>query len=306
MGFKENALKFANRSLDFASKNAPSILTALAVGATVGAVITAVTGTIKAVKEVEEDKEDFLAQIDERVMEEVKEGKIEATPEAMDDRLNEIFEEEYTWKNVVAVAWPHYIPTVALTLMATGCAIGSQSISARRQAAAFALYETAQNTLKTYQEKVLDEVGKNKEKKIRHAVHEEELRRNPPNEGNVYNCNKGRCGVENGEALFREPQTGQYFVSTYEKVRRAVRKVNDGCHKDSWYNLSDLFDDMGADPDVGSISDLGFPGVADPAADAIDEDYLFDPHLGEFMGHEVTIVYMSYYVADRKDYDYSM
>lgn len=306
MGLKENALKFANRSLDFASKNAPAILTALAVASTAGAVVTAITGTIKAIKEVEEDKADFLALADERIKKEVEEGKVEPTADAMQERLGEIMETEYTWKNVLSVVWPHYIPTLAFTTMATGCAIGSQTISARRQAAAFALYETAQTTLKTYQEKVLDEVGKNKEKKIRHAAHEEELRRNPPNEGNVYNCHKGRCGVENGEALFREPHTGQYFVSTYEKVRRAVRKVNDGCHKDSWYNLSDLLDDMGADADVGSVFNMGFPGVADPAANAIDEDYLFDPHLGEYMDHEVTIVYLSYYVTDRTDYDYSM
>lgn len=304
MGFKEKALKFANHSIDFASKNAPSILTALSVASMFGAVITGVTGTIKAVKEVEEDKHDFLLDVDERVKQEAREGKIEATPEAMDDRMDEIIEAEYTWKRIVAISWPHYIPTALFTAMSAGCAIGSQTINSRRQAAAFALYETAQSTLKTYQEKVMDEVGKNKEKKIRHAVHEEEIRRDPPNEGNVYNSTKGRCGVENGEALFREPQTGQYFVSTYEKVRRAVRKVNTGCHKDSWYNFSDLLDDMGADSDIGSISDLGFPGIPDPAEDAIDEDYLFDPHNGEFMGHEVTVVYLTYYVEDRKKYGY--
>lgn len=299
MSLKTNLLKAADKTMNFASKNAPALLTAACVASTIGAVVTAVTGTIKAVEAVEADKDEFRDEIDEQVKEEVANGDVENTPEAMSARMEEILEEEYTWKDVLACTWHYYIPTACFAVMGIGCAIGSQSINTRRQAATFALYEAAQNTLKTYQEKVIDEVGKNKEKKIRHAVHEEEIRRRPPREDNVYNCNRGRCGVENGEALFREPVTGQYFVSTYEKVRRAIRKANDACHQDTWYPLSELLDDMGADPTATGIYNKGFLGTPDPAQNAIDEDYLLDPHTGEYMNHEVTIVYITYDISDR-------
>lgn len=304
MGIKANIAKAANKAIDFGSKNAPAILTACAVVATVGAVVTGIKGTITAVKVVQQDKDDLEKELDEIVHQEINEGKIETASQA-DIRLQELMEENYTWKDVVKSVWPYYVPCLCFSAMAIGCSIGSQTLNARRQAATFALYEAAQNTLRTYQEKVIEEVGKNKEKKIRHAANEEHLRENPPTEDNVYNCHKGRCGVENGEALFRCPHTGQLFVSTYEKVRRAVRKCNADCHKDSWYQLSDLLDDMGGDPTVPSAFNYGFPGEPDGAQDVIDEEYLFDPHTGEYMGHEVTIVYMNYIAINRKDYHYA-
>ena len=303
MSIKSDILKAANKVLDVGSKNAPALLTALAAFSTVGAVVAAVKGTIDAVHTVDQDKADLEKVFDEQIQQEIAEGKIETASQAS-ERLEQLMEENYTWKNVIESTWYYYIPCVCLSTMAIGCAIGSQTLNARRQAATFALYEAAQTTLKTYQEKVLDEVGKNKEKKIRHATNEEILKKDPPTEENVYNCHKGRCGVENGEALFREPHTGQYFVSTYEKVRRAVRKCNSECHKDSWYQLSDLIDDMGGDPTATGLFNYGFPGTADGAVDVIDEEYLFDPHMGEYMDHEVTVVYMNYIAVDREKYNY--
>ena len=300
MAFKESLAKAADKTMNFASKNAPALLTAACVAATVGAVVSAVGATAKAIDAINEDKANLADDLSNQVDDEAMDGMIENTPDAKNERLEELLEEEYTWKDALACSWYYYIPTFCFTGMAIGCAIGSQSINTRRQAATFALYEAAQNTLKTYQEKVMDEVGKNKEKKIRHAVHEEEIKRRPPREDNVYNCNRGRCGVENGEALFREPVTGQYFVSTYEKVRRAVRKANDACHQDTWYPLSELMDDMGADPTASGIYNKGFLGTPDPAQNAIDEYYLLDPHTGEYMDHEVTIVYITYNISDRE------
>ena len=305
MSIKSDIIKAANKAIDFGSKNAPAILTACAVVSTIGAVVTAVKGTISAVQTVQNEKADIEKDLDEIIQQEIAEGKLETASQA-DERLEELMKANYTWKDVVKSVWPYYIPSLCLSGMAIGCAIGSQTLNSRRQAATFALYEAAQSTLKTYQEKVLEEVGKNKEKKIRHATNEELLKKDPPKEDNVYNCHKGRCGVENGEALFREPHTGQYFVSTYEKVRRAVRKCNSECHKDSWYQLSDLIDDMGGDPTATGLFNFGFPGTPDGAQDVIDEEYLFDPHMGEYMDHEVTVVYMNYIAVDREKYNYAL
>ena len=85
-----------------------------------------------------------------------------------------------------------------------------------------------------------------------------------------------------------------------------MRKLNDEAHKDSWCPLSELMDDMGADPTVPGVFNFGFAGISDGAQQAIDEEYLFDPHVGEYMDHEVTIVYMNYIAVDRDRYHYAL
>lgn len=160
-------------------------------------------------------------------------------------------ERPLTKVEIVKHTWKCYIPTVAMGAASAACIIGGQSVSLRRNAALAGLYAFTDNTLKEYQDKVIETVGEKKNTDILDGMAKDIVDQNPVNELNVI-----RAG---GDHLCYDPLTGRYFRSDIELINRAVNNLNKCLIDDRYETLNDFYYLLGL-PEVDSIvgEDLGW------------------------------------------------
>ena len=185
---KANVLKFLNGTKATLSKHSPAILIGFAILGGGTAVVLAVRDTPKALKRIEEKKTEYQV-----------------------DKLS-------PWETV-KTTWPCYVPTAIAFTFAAGCAIGSQSIHVKRNAALAAAYKISETALIDYRGKVLETIGEKKEQTVRDKVAQEQVIRNPVVPQNVIRTGRG-------STLFLDPLSMRYFESDVEDIRRAENKLN--------------------------------------------------------------------------------
>ena len=185
---KADVIKFVDSTKKTLSKNAPGILIAGAIVSGGVAVYTAITATPKALQRIEKEK-----------------------AEKHVDKL--------TPMETVKVAWPYYVPTALSFAFATGCAIGSQSIHAKRNAALAAAYKISETALVEYRDKVIETIGEKKEQTVRDKVAQEQINKNPVVPSEVASTGKGT-------SLCMNPFTNEYFECDIEVIRRAENRLN--------------------------------------------------------------------------------
>jgi len=194
------------------SKNSPSILTAMAVGGLITTVILAVRATPKAIQKCD----------DEEVYFEKETGVLR--------RLTVIEMARLTWKE--------YIPTVVMAGATIGCIIGANSISARRAAVLASAYSLAETTMKEYQAKVVETMGKNKEQKVQDEIAQDKLNANPIEKNTVIITGKG-------DMLCYESYSGRYFQSDIETLRRIENMLNKKLLTEMYITLNDFYSEIG-------------------------------------------------------------
>lgn len=218
MGVVQVVKNIGKSAVDFTDKNATSVLTGVAVIGTFASVGLAISATIKSYNDIyDRDEEDG-------------------------------FLETATKWDIVKEVWPNYIPTaisLGTTIFAECKACHEGNL---RTAAATAAAEFFKDAAHTYKQEVIEQVGKNKEKKIQTAVDKKQIIKNPPSEDFI---KKTLPNISDNDLVFRDPMTGQYFVSNIDKVKAAARKANADMREDRVY-LNDLLYDCGA-----NYSDLG-------------------------------------------------
>lgn len=91
---------------------------------------------------------------------------VTATPKAMillDEKKQELGVEKLDVKTIVKTAGPVYVPTALSMVLSAGCVIGAVHVDERRNAALAAACTLSESALKTYQDKVLEAIGPEKE-----------------------------------------------------------------------------------------------------------------------------------------------
>ena len=209
---KADLIKFGGSVKAKLSKNAPGILIGLAIVSGGAAVYTAITATPKALKRIEQEK--FEKQVD-----------------------------KLTPMETVKAVWPYYVPTALSFAFATGCAIGSQSIHAHRNAALAAAYKISETALVEYRDKVIETIGEKKEQTVRDKVAQEQINKNPVKQSEVVFTGKGT-------SLCMDPLSNRYFEGDIEVIRRAENKLNKKmlqsiCGSTS---LNEFYTEIGLDP----------------------------------------------------------
>lgn len=201
---KTNLITDITRKLTFEVKrNSPAILTGMAVAGVV-------TTTVMAVQ---------------------------ATPRAM--LLVDSLEEKNPSKvDILKVTWRVYVPTALMASVTIGCMIGANHISVRRNAAIAGLYSITENTLKDYQDKVVETIGKNKESLIKEEIVQDKLNANPVENNEV-------IITGNGEMLCYDDLSGRYFKSDVETLRRAMNDVNRDMRMNMWVLLNEWYNEIG-------------------------------------------------------------
>lgn len=199
------------------SKNSPSILTGIAVTSFLSTVIFAVKVTPKAYELIKQDSREAH----------------DGDPYA------------FTMPEAIVSAWKEYIPAIIFGSLTIVCIIGANKINTRRNAALAGLYSLTETAFKEYKSKVTETIGKGKEQKIRDAISEDHIRKNPVGQAEVIFTGKG-------EVLCYDNLSGRYFKGDIEKIRRAQNTINIQLMSDVFIPLNEFYLELDLNPiDLG-------------------------------------------------------
>lgn len=193
---------------------------------------------------------------------------VKATPKAlilMDEARNEK-NDELTSLEVVKTTWKCYTPAVVATIVSSGCIIGASSVNFRRNAALATAYSLSETALREYQEKVVEKLGKEKDDEIRSDIAKDRIRRNPWQNNEVFI-------TESGNTLCYDTTSGRYFRADIDKLNKVQNELNRRMLDEMYISLNDLYyewgiastssgDDLGWNIDNGFI-DMCFSAILD-------------------------------------------
>ena len=218
---KTNLATIAKDIRKFASKRSPEILTGIGIAGMITTTILAVRATPKALKLIEEQKEEKSV-----------------------DELSSF--------EVVKVAWKPYIPAMVTCIASTACLIGASSVNTKRNAALATAYKLSETALSEYRDKVVETIGEKKERIVRDKVAEERVKKNPVSKNEV-------IVTGNGKTLCFDPISGRYFMCSIETIKKAENTLNKQMLHDisGYVSLNEFYDELGLDhTSVGN--DLGW------------------------------------------------
>lgn len=215
---KTNLTGVLNSVSKFTSKHAPEILTGLGIAGMISTTVLAVRATPKAMRILEDKKAELKTS---------KLPKME----------------------IVKSCWKCYAPAVLTGIVSTTCLIGASSVNARRYAALTTAYKLSETALTEYREKVVETIGNKREQSVRDKVAAEVVEKNPVSTSEV-------VITGNGESLCFDPMSSRYFMSSIEKIHKAVNEINRDMiqHIFGSASLNDFYDHLGIPrTDVGDI-----------------------------------------------------
>jgi hypothetical protein len=207
-----------NKSVAVLKGHSPAILMGVGCVGMVSTVILAVRATPKAVYLLEEayDPEDPWAGREKTVDQLVK---------------------ELGPKKTVETTWKCYIPATVVGLGSVACLLMSHRLSAGKSAAMASAYSLLERTMDEYQDRVIEQIGKDKNDDIRQEVQQAVVESSGNEEIIPYG---------NGEILCFESLTGRYFKSSENTIMAAVNDFNHdlihefSCTMNDWFYLLGL------------------------------------------------------------------
>ena len=238
----------------FTSKHTPEILTGIGIAGMVTTTVLAVKGTPKALKLIEMKKEE----------------------EGID---------KLTALETVKTTWKCYIPAAVIGTASIACLVGASSVSMRRNAALATAYKLSETALTEYREKVVETIGEKKEQVIQEQVDKERLEKNPVSKNEV-------IITEKGNTLCYDYQSGRYFKSDIEKIKKAINEINRQMLLYDYVSLNEFYDELGLER-TPMGDDLGW---------RVDRGYI-EPRFSSHIADDGTpCIVLNYEVAPQHDY----
>lgn len=188
-------------------KHTPEILMGFGIAGMITAIIVAVRSTPKAIKLIEEKKQ-------------------------------ETGSEKLTIGETVKTAWKCYIPTAALAATSTVCLIGSSKVNLRRNAALATAYKIAETAHREYRDKVIETIGEKKETAIKDKIAKDKVDNNPSRNCEIYITN-------NGNTLCYDVLSGRYFRTNIDKIKKVENELNRRMLLENYISLNDFYDELG-------------------------------------------------------------
>lgn len=175
---------------------------------------------------------------------------VTATPKAMillEEKKKELGVEKLDAKTIVKTAAPVYIPTALSMGVSIGCIIGAIHVDERRNAALAAACTLSETALKTYQDKVLETIGSEKEQEIRETIALDKMAKHPEPASVPVAKNMGEDVAYDQQVKCWESLSGNYFRTSRALIERAINGVNKQLLSDQQVSENDLFDYLGID-----------------------------------------------------------
>ena len=207
-------------------RHTPEILVGVGIAGMLSTTILAVAATPKALRLIEEKKQE----------EDV-------------DKLRPV--------EVVKTTWKCYIPAAIMATASTACIIGASTKYTKRNTALAAAYKLSETALSEYREKVVETIGEKKERAIREEIDKDHIEKNPVTKNEV-------IITEKGKTLCYDHLSGRYFYSDIELIRRAANNLNSDMLVGigMYMSLNDFYDEIGLEhiplgDELGWVVDKG-------------------------------------------------
>lgn len=203
---------------------------AVDIAAGVGAVVTAIMATTKAVKAVEEKK-----------------------------TKKEELEVDLSKKEVAETVWKYYIPTVALTALSIGGAVSSNKAHEKQYAALAALLTISETQNKDLMAKIEELFGEGSKEKVKEAMFEDKLNAKSNGEYKRISDKEVAIYVPVGTKVHFEDDLGNEWDSTIPVVEEAIRKLNYRCKNEQFFSCSvnEFVLTAGGNPEIDKFTTAG-------------------------------------------------
>jgi hypothetical protein len=156
-------------------------------------------------------------------------------------------------RNKAKFVWKKYIPAGLAGVGTVACIVVSAKVSNRKVLAATAAYSLTERAFMQYKDKVVEQLGENKERAIRDEIAKEDILRNPPQKALTTAVHT----APGTGFLCCELYTGRYFISEMEKIRKAENDLNAKLLRHDRCNMDDFYHMVGLEPTQYS-SDIGW------------------------------------------------
>lgn len=178
---------------------------------------------------------------------------VKATPKALAildihrQREDQGLEERLTNLEVVKLTWKCYIPTAIMLGLSTACLIGANTVNGKQKAVLATAYALSETALREYKDKVI-EIVPEKVEKIKEAVAQEKINKQPKKDREVVITTKG-------DHLCFEPLSSRYLKTSVEELERCVNDLNMRMRSENSVSVNDWFDAIGLKEIDGSLGD---------------------------------------------------
>ena len=199
--------KFSKDFSETVSKHAPEILMGFGIAGMVTTTILAVKATPKALRLIEEKKQELET-----------------------DKL--------TVGETIKATWKCYIPSVATAAVSTTCLIASCKVNNKRNAVLATAYKLAETAHKEYRDKVIETIGEKKEEAIKEKVAQEKINKDPVSSKEIIITDRGNM-------LCYDSISGRYFKTDIDKVKRAVNEINRRMTYNMYVSLNEFYSEIG-------------------------------------------------------------
>lgn len=194
---------------------------------------------------------------------------VKVTPKAMkklDAKKKELNKEKLSLGETVTTVWKDYSPAVVTAGASVACLVGSGSISGKRNAALLTAYKIAETAHKEYKDKVVEVIGEKKESQVKDKMAQDKIDSTPYNNQTV-------ILTKNGNTLFLDYMSGQYFRSDIGSLEKTINDLNRRMYTDHYISLNQYYgalglnysqigDDIGWNLDRGYINIDRRPGIS--------------------------------------------
>lgn len=200
------------------SHHSPEILTGIGVAGMLTTTVLAVKATPKALKEIEEFKEE----------------------NGVTEKIKPV--------DAVKVAWKNYIPAAITGTVSVACLIGASSVNVRRNAALATAYKLSEKALTEYREAVVETVGEKKESEVRDTMAKRQVEKNPISKNTIIYTGKG-------DSLFYDATCGRYFKSNIDKINKVVLELNKRMRDEMEITLNEFYYEISTELESVDVGD---------------------------------------------------
>ena len=142
-------------------------------------------------------------------------------------------------KEEIKLTWKCYIPTAISAASTIGCIVGGHYCSSKQKKALTSAYLLSQATLQEYQKKVIERIGKNKERDIQEEVAKGLADRKAPIMGPTIN-NLEVIETGHGNSLFYDVVSERYFKSDLLYLQKIENDLNREVMSEMYFDWNEI------------------------------------------------------------------
>lgn len=211
------------------NENSTTLLTGVGVAGTITTAYLTGSASFKAARLIEEEKKEISPLVES---------------EQGNGHVSGLF--DLTLKSKVMLTWRLYIPAALSGIATIVSVIAANKIASKKIAALAIAAGISDRRLVEYKEKVVGKLGETKTRNMEDEIAQDRVTNDP--------SNREVIAVGDGNVLCYDMNTGRYFSSTVEDIKRAENKINHELIHYGSASLTEFYDQIGLPPTTYSDS----------------------------------------------------